>query len=139
MGHTIDKRIGKIINNYKIIKDSERRTRSRQIIYEVECLVCHRHFFLRFYDIEHETRWNTKEYLCPHISITKLGGYNDLHGFTQKGQPKINRRIYTLWQGILERTSPDFWEKCPTYKGTMMDPRWRTLYFCRRNKTSRRI
>ena len=115
--------IGSKIGVFEILSFDHRDNKHEW--YNTKCLICGREGIKRNDIILESVKFPTPSALCHHIVINKHGGYNDLPGFFLENEE--NKRIYFLWNSVLERTSLDFWEKYPRYTGTKMDPKWKVL------------
>lgn len=115
---------GEIVGVYKIIQLNSRTDKEEK--FDVKCIICNNISVKYKHQIMDSQKYPTKDHLCPHISITKSGGYNDLIGFTK--QSEENYRIYSLWNSMLSRTS-EYWYSiyAPTYADVKIDPNWKYL------------
>lgn len=87
--------------------------------YLADCKICGKTVERTLYDLKH---FNI---VCQHGKHDKLKNTD--------GMPKnflsndYNKRVYDLWRHVIMRTTPDFWEKFPSYKGTAVSEEWRNF------------
>lgn len=103
---------------YTNIRESGNKI-GRHKSYLADCKICGKTVERVLYDLRH---FNT---VCQHGKNDKLK--------TTEGMPKnflsndYNKRVHDLWRHMIMRTTPDFWEKFPSYEGTRVSEEWRNF------------
>lgn len=104
---------------YTDIKELDKKSPwdNRHKMYSAKCKKCGRTVERTLYDLRHFNK------VCQH---KKFGNYI-LSNDKPKGflSDKYNARVYDLWKHMIMRTTPEFWEKYPTYFGTTVSEEWR--------------
>lgn len=117
------------IGIYTDVHPSGNKARDRHKLYYAKCKVCGTVVEKILSDIKRSNK------ICRHRVLGKnkiLNKTSDDYKFNDmpKGwinQSELNKRIYSAWKAMINRTTKKFWEKYPSYTGTTVDDNWRTL------------
>lgn len=106
---------------YTNVRESGNKwTDGKHKMYYADCTVCGQTVERRMYDLVHFNK------ICQHGGWKiSLNVNNDMSkGFLSDD---YNQRVYDLWRHMIMRTTPEYWEKYPTYTGTIVSEEWRTF------------
>lgn len=111
------------IGIYTNIHESGNIASDRHKLYYATCKICGTTVEKRLADIKESNTVCRHKVLDENSSSYK---FNDM----PKGwmnQSCLNMRIYDMWKAMIGRTTEKYWNKYPTYTGTTVDDKWRTL------------
>ena len=111
------------IGIYTNIHESGNVASDRHKLYFATCKVCGIVVEKRLADIKES---NT---LCRHKMLDKNSSHYKVNDMPKgwMNRSALNLRIYDMWKAMIRRTTKEYWDKYPTYTGTTVDDRWRTL------------
>ncbi len=111
------------IGIYTNIHESGNIASDRHKLYYATCKICGTTVEKRLADMKESNTVCRHKVLDENSSSYK---FNDM----PKGwmnQSCLNMRIYDMWKAMIRRTTEKYWNKYPTYTGTTVDDKWRTL------------
>lgn len=116
------------IGNYENIQETGDKDNSGHKLYSASCKTCGVIIVKKLADIR---RMSLK---CTHAVQRGETRRTYIYGIGLNDMPRgwitennLNERIYSTWKHMLLRTTPKFWEECPTYTGTTVCDEWRYL------------
>lgn len=111
------------IGIYTDIHESGNLALDKHKMYYATCKVCGTIVEKRLADIKESNK------VCRHKVLDKNSNYYKLNDMPKgwMNKSELNTRIYYLWKAMINRTTEKYWSKYPTYIGTTVDDKWRTL------------